>query len=54
MKLMVYKLYECTALVDSGASLNFFSQKVANLLGWAVSMDNLLKSDFLIESACDW
>ena len=33
----MHKSYECTALIDTGASFNFMSLLVVNRLGWALS-----------------
>ena len=37
VKLAVHKSYECTALIDTGASFNSMSLLVVIRLGWALS-----------------
>ena len=34
----MHKSYECTALIDTGASFNFMSLSVVNRLRWALLM----------------
>ena len=42
----MHKSYECTALIDTGASFNFMSLLVVNHLGWALSMAEPVKVRF--------
>ena len=42
----MHKSYECTALIDTGASFNFMSLLVVNHLGWALSTAELIEVRF--------
>ena len=46
VKLAVYKLFEYTALIDSGASFNSILQQVVNWMGWTVLTTELVKARF--------
>ena len=45
----MHKSYECTAVIDIGASFNFISQYVVSYIGWAVLMAEPVKVRFAYE-----